>query len=321
MSESNGTSVWVSDLDRCISIDFDLADDDQELSKIELELDDIGDIELLAGKSISARQLYQKNISPSEWRHALHQAEMTIGFISSKVSHHASDCTDSSAARFIKGMLDLGRPYAIARYARWEHLDYPSALSSTLPHGIRALINQLLASEGIERNGNVEVVIRSVLQPCANGDMTAYRRTGMLQTALHRIADEAPNHPGGIHLDRLRMRDMLSLARLHFSTSELKITSVNELRLLLNNYIIERKIARQDNIRATTNGRLIKSWRLRHLQPLFNIYPYSVRYGLERALAHESANFDRTTLVNELALSHCGILRMRSAGKSRDLSK
>lgn len=324
MSESNGTSVWVSDLDRCISIDFDIADEDedeQELSKIELELNEIGDLQLLAGKSISARQLFRKSISPSEWRHALHQSEMTIGFRPSNVCHHKDDCKDSPVPRFVKGMLDLGRPYAIARYARWEHLDYPSALTSTLPYGIRALVNQLLASEGIARNSEVEAIIRSVMKPCEEGDMTAYRRTGMLQAALHRIANETPNHPGGAKLDRLRMRAMLSLARLYFSTVELRLTSVDDLRLLVTNYKTERAVARQDDVRVTTNGRLIRSWRLRHVQPLVNLYPYSVRHGLERALAHGPAYFDRTALVNELALAHCGIVRMRAARQSRVLIK
>lgn len=323
MSESNGTSVWVSDLDRCISIDFDIADEDedeQELSKIELELNEIGDLQLLAGKSISARQLFQKSISPSEWRHALHQSEMTIGFRSSNVCHPAGDCSDSPVPRFVKGMLDLGRPYAIARYARWEHLDYPSALTATLPHGIRAMVNQLLASECITRSREVDASIRTVLEPSKKGDMTAYRRTGLLQAALHRIADDTPAHPGGTKLNRNRMRDMLALARLYFSTVELRLVSIEELRSLLSTYEAERVISLRDDARITTNGRLIRAWCLRHIQPLLNLYPYSIRHGLKRALAHGLADFDRTALVNELALAHCGIFRMRAAGKAKALA-
>lgn len=319
MSESNGTSAWVGDLDRCISYgDFD-EDDERKAGQdpLQIELDAIGELQLLAGKTISARLLYQKGISPSEWHHALHQSEMTIGFISLNVHQNVGEYKDSPVIRFVKGMLDLGRPYAIARYARWENLDYPSALTATLPYGIRALVNQLLASEGITRTREVETSIRIALEPYVTGDMTAYRRTGMLQAALHRIANDTPNHPGGTKLNRNRMRAMLALARLYFSTVEIRLSSIAELQSLLTSYEFEREISRRDVVRTTTNGRFIRSWRLRHIQSLFNLYPYSIRHGLQRALAHGPADFDRTALVNELALAHCGLYRMRTAGQAR----
>lgn len=324
MSQSNGTRVWVSDLDRWVGTNFDITnEDDQEPLECELdpleqfESNKIGGLQLLAGSFISEGQLSQESISYSEWRHALHQSEMIIGFRSSNVYPHADNCIDNPINRFLKGMLDIGRRYAVARYARREKLDFPSALTATLPHGIRALINQLLASEGIARNSEVEAIIRSVLKPPENGDMIAYRRSGMLQMALHKIANETSNHPGGAKLDRSRMRDILSLARLYFSTVELRLISIENLRLLFNNYEIERKIARRQSLRITTNGRYINSWSLRHIHPLVNYYPYSVRHGLERALNHRLPYFDRTALVNELALAHCGILRMRANGHAR----
>lgn len=332
MSESNGTSAWVGDLGRCISYgDFDHDDELDEIGEIgELQLaqqdllstkfDEISKLQLLDGKAISALHLYEKNISPSEWRYALHQSEMTIGFRSSNFPRNVGEYRDSPVIRFVKAMLDLGRPYAIARYVRWEQLDYPSALTATLPHGIRAMVNQLLASECITRSREVEASIRTVLEPSKKGDMTAYRRTGLLQAALHRIADDTPAHPGGTKLNRNRMRDMLALARLYFSTVELRLASIEELRSLLSTYEAERAIALRDDARITTNGRLIRAWSLRHIQPLLDLYPYSIRHGLKRALAHGMADFDRTALVNELALAHCGIVRMRAAGKARALA-
>ena len=234
MSESDCSRVWYGILDRCIRIDFDRANEKAAKREFsELELDEIGDLELLAGKAISARQLYKSMIAPSEWRHAIHQSEMTIGFSSPKLLQDEDEGTDSLVTRFVKGMLDLGRPYAIARYARWERLDYSSALTATLPHGIRALVNLLLASEAITRSRDADASIRAVLGPSGMGGMTAYRRTGLLQAALHRIADDAPTHPGGTKLDRNRMRAILALARLHFSTIELRLTSIEELRSLL----------------------------------------------------------------------------------------
>lgn len=322
MSESNGGSVWVGDLDRCISIDFDSANErvaKQEL--LQLELDEIGDLELLAGKTTSARQLNTNGINPAEWRHALHQSEMTIGFRSDKLHQHVDKDTDSPVSRFVKGMLDLGRPYAIARYTRWERLDYPTALTATLPHGIRALVNQLLSSEAIPRSRDVDASIKATLEPSGMGRMSAYRRSGLLQSALHQIADHTPTHPGGTKLDRDRMRAMLALARLYFSTIELRLASIDELRSLLSIYQAERAIAQRDDERITANGRLIRAWRLRHIQPLVYLYPYSIRHGLKRALEHEVTYYDRKALVNELALAHCGIFRMRAAGRARVLAK
>jgi hypothetical protein len=306
MSESDGSSAWVGDLDCCISIGvgdyYDDYDQDNVRSTqpelLKIEHDEIGELQLLAGKAISALQLYEKRISTAEWRHALHQSEMTIGSTSSNLLQNAGEHTDTPLIRFVKGMLNLGRPYAIARYAHWEHLDYPSALTATLPHGISALVNQLLASECIARTREVEASIRTVLDPRKKGDMTAYRRTGLLQAALHRIADDTPAHPGGTELNRNRMRAMLALARLYFSTVELRLASIEELRSLLSTYEVDRAIALRDDARITTNGRLIRAWSLRHIQPLLNLYPYSIRHGLKRALAHGLADFDRTALVN-----------------------
>lgn len=114
---------------------------------------------------------------------------------------------------------------------------------------------------------------------------------------------------------------MLALARLYFSTIELRLASIDELRSLLSIYEAERAIAQRDDARITTNGRILRAWRQRHVQPLVYLYPYSIRHGLKRALAHGVPDFDRTALVNELALAHCGIFRMRAAGKARNSTK
>ena len=321
MSESDGSSFWCSDLDCCISIgdpDEELEEEWKQAALLRRELREIGDLQLLAGKAISSRQLHVNGIDPSEWRHALHKSEMTISFKSEEMLQRV---VEDPVTRFIKGMLDLGRPYAIARYARWERVDHPSALTATLPHGIRALVNQLLASETITRTRDVDASIRAALEPSGTSGMTAYHRTGLLQAALHRIADDTPGHPGGARLDRNMMRAMLSLARLYFSTLELRMASIEELRSLLAIYDIERASAWRDDERIPTNGRLIRAWRVRHIQPLVYLYPYSIRHGLNRALAHGVAGFDRTALVNELALAHCGIFRMRAAGLAKAHSK
>lgn len=321
MSETNNSRAWVSDLDDYVS--YHDIDDEMEAKQGLQKLGhyEIGDLELLAGRAISARLLYEKGISPSEWRHALHLSKMAIGFGSNTLIQHEEESTGSHVSRFVKAMIDLGRPYAIARYARWERLDYPSAITATLPHGIRALVNQLLASEGIPRSRDVDASIQAVLGPSGMSGVIAYRRTGLLQATLHQIAEHTTTHPGGTKLNRKRMRAMLALTRLYFSTIELRLASIEELRSLLFIYEEEREIARRDEAQITTNGRLIRAWRLRHVQPLVNLFPYSIRHGLKRALAHGEADFDRIALVNELALAHCGIFRMRAAGRARMFAK
>jgi len=315
MSNDSGMSIWVSDIDGYINIDAISRANDEELAREKLadELSDIGNIQLLAGKSTSADELYRKKISPSEWYHALHLAGMRIRC----ETQYGVETVQSSEAQFVRGMLDLGRQYAIARYARLENLDYQSALTATLPHGIRALINQLLISEKIIRTQNIDAKIRAVLNPKDVGNMIAYRRVAGLQNTLHQFADNTHNHPGRFRLGREKMRVILSLARLYFSTVELKLKSIDELRSLLGFYENERTIVGQDSARVMTNGRFIKGWSQRHIQPLINFYPYAIRHGLKRAMSHDRGDFEHIILVNELALAYCEISRMKRAARER----
>jgi hypothetical protein len=323
MSENDGNSFWVGDLQAYMSYptgdddDGWNVDEDGRASEVQEELNKIGKVQLLAGKSISAKYLYEQGIAPSEWRNALHQSEMSLGHPSTNVGLTTFGDNETFVIRFVKGMLNLGRPYAVARYARLEKLDYPSAVTATLPYGLSALVNQFLLSERIPRTREAAIDIRNVLDPHAVADQTAYHKTGMLQTTLHRIADDTPQHLGGSKLDRGRMRTLLALTRLYFTTIETKLSSLDDLRSLLKRYELERKFAIGDVRRVTTNGRPIKSWRVRHIQPLYNFYPYAIRHGLQRAVVHGSAKFDHVTLVNELALAHCGLYRMRAAGRRR----
>lgn len=321
MSNDIGLNVWVSDLDGYINIDAISAANEREAEEAALELDihEIGELRLLTGKSTSARHLINRDITPSDWRHALHQAEMAIGSEPEAVFGHSSQGQDGAEEKFIRAMLKLGHSYAVARYAQWEHLDYPSAITATLPHGIRALINQFLAAEAIPRSAGTDERIRSALTDDQASAVTAYGRTGMLQAALHEIADETVGYPRSEALDRDRTRAILALARLHFSVRELRLSSVMALRGLAAAYTADRETLGKKRELLTSNRRSIKNWRLRHIRSLLDFYPYSIRYSLARAA--RSDQFDRVTIVNELALAHCGILRMRRAGRNRTRSR
>jgi hypothetical protein len=154
MTYDSAMMIWVSDLDDYIDVDaINRANQEEaEQDQLDHELEEIGDLQLLPGRRTSARQLNWKGVSPSDWRHAVHKAEMTIGTESFGGFGQTGICAKSPESRFVRLMFDLGRSYAVARYARWERLDYPSAVTATLPHGMRALINQFLSFEAASRS-------------------------------------------------------------------------------------------------------------------------------------------------------------------------
>jgi len=320
MSNGGGLTIWVGDLDAYINVDFS-ADFEREAEQEELEreLDSIGDIPLLAGKATSAWKLHSKKITPSEWRHAIHQAEMAMGSEPAPETHLRPSGRQSAEACFIRAMLDLGRSYAVARYARWEGLDYPSGITATLPLGVRALVNQFLAAEGIPRSASTDDRVRSALSTGNVAGTTAYRLTGKFQAVLHSLADQESGHGGGAALNRVRTGSILALVRLYFSVIELRITSLHELRSLFDIYSTDRETLGVAQDRLTPNGQVIKAWRQRHIRPLFDLYPFSIRNGIMRAM--KSSDLPREAMVNELVLARCGVLQMRRADRDRTRSR
>lgn len=319
MSNSDDPSrmIWVGDLDRYVNLDQIQYWNDQEAKEdaFRRQLDDIGDVHILASKTTSARKLNSQGISPIEWRHAIHLATTSLDKDFTTFGQAIPPPPAHTYERpFIRAMLDLGRIYAIARYARWENLDYSSAITATLPHGIRALVNQYLAAERIERTSFIDRLIRDALSIDEAEGPVAYRRTRRLQAVLHDIANMTLGPDGGRALDKTRTRKILSLTRLYFSICELRLTTMKELRSMLMNYADERVAARTNESTNKTEGRTIASWRLRHVRPLTDFYPFAIRHGLARAASHRG-HFAYDQLVNELALAHCSIHLMRLKGR------
>ena len=312
MSNDSGLTFFVGDLDGYITIDDGLRDLERE--RLEFKLDEIGDIKLLAGKSIRARSL---GVTPSEWAWAVNKAEHVLG-----------DCQEWASLErpFLAELLAIGRSYSISRYAKWERLAFPSAITATLPLGLKALINQFLIAEAISNTPSAKECIQTALDDARRSvGLTAYKRTGLLQSALHQVADAEPNHAGRGALSREGMRTILSLARLHFSVSESKVVSREELQALLEVYDAEWLAARRgaDNP-PVINGRSIQGWSVRHIRPLIDLYPWCIRHALSRSLNHDlkvvAEQLHRSILVNELALAHCGVLLMRRAGRDNTRS-
>ncbi|NVJ04575.1 hypothetical protein HUW63_04860 [Myxococcus sp. AM001] len=306
--------IWVGDLDEYISIEAINRGNarEEEERRLEAELDEIGDIMLLAGKATSAHVISGMGITPSEWRWATHQAEQTL--------RDAREWADLERP-FVRRLLSLGRVYAVNRYAHWEGVSRASALIATLPLGFRALLDQYLQGEGLRPDPGQRERIRVTLQKADISDgVTAYRRAGAVQSLIHELAQEA-SPIGPLTLDRQCTRTILSLARLRFSVAEIDIGSFDEIRALKTTYEVARDKERMgSDDYHPIRGKRIRNWRLRHLHSLLYLFPYSIRQALDRGL---SAQVDkskppaRPIAVNELALAHCSILRMRRSTKQR----
>lgn len=309
----NDERIWVGDLDGYINIDAINRENEQEASllKLETELDELGEIPLLSGKHISAHLLNDRGISPDEWRWTVHEVEHALG--------NGKDWKDIEAL-FVKDLISLGKRYAVARYAQRENIPYSSAVTAIYPYGFIALLNQFLDSQKL--SGNIAYrrsLQESLLLTSKNKGMTAYHRAGAVRLALYRIAQEIHGSEGHLNIEKTMMRNILSLARLRYSVSEIEIRSVREIRELYQLYEQARIMTKNETIPLIT-GRYIRNWQLRSLHPLLHLYPYSLRNAINRAVAH-TASPSRAVAVNELALARCGILLMRKTAKSKAKSQ
>lgn len=323
MSQEQGEYAWVSDLDDYIDLDNLDSDDEYERTALQKDLDGIGDIRLFSEMAISERILNGRGIYAKDWRWAIHQAENAL--------HEHQNWSDLEAY-VLKDLLNLGRRYAVARYAKWEAITYNSAITATLPHGFNALLNQFLMTEKVINHIDQRRQIHSSIWIAnAATDLTAYHRTAIFQAAIHQSANEAHGVNGYRLLDKDRMRNILSLARLRYSISEIVVQSLRDLNNLDMLYEKARIVAQsnfhsdhihmdarfQDTVGSpnlSPGAREIKNWGLRHIHPLTYFYPYSIRHAILRAkkhLATKSLPPSRTIAVNELALARCGMRLMR----------
>lgn len=318
MSGSDDLRVWVSDIDDYVNIDA-ISDEyilEQEHKRLEDELHLLGDIPLLSGRSISAETLNSRGTSPDAWRWALHRAASSLGDASGSILEE----------KLTRSLVELGRRYAISRYAKWEKLKYPAALTATMHFGIRALLDQFCASERALAEPEHRAEIQRALREAAGAaSMTAYERTGMVRSMIHQRAQSPTRPTGHLSLNRYRMREILSLCRLYFLAIEISVCdfkSLHRLNLLYDH--CRRNSQKEEELAGTLNGRYIVNWKMRHLHPLTFQYPYSVRGVIERGIRHiavEGHALSHGLAVNELALAHSGIELMRQRTREYHLSQ
>ena len=308
---SNGSeafSVWVGDLDSYVSLSaIEAANDLEDAAKaLEHELDSIGEIKLLSSKAITARILSERGITPAEWRWARHEADRALMSV---------DQDNALERHFLKALLSIGKPYAISRYSKWENIPYASALTAALPHGMRALLEQFLLGEGIALTSSDKKWLASVLKDAqVKTGSVAYDRAGLIKAAIQKFADRNSIRVNSAPLKKDSTRVILSLARLHFSVSEIMFGSFAEVGELFKRYEISRSQAlKEDSGSVSSDARRIPRWSLRFRHPLTFLLPFTQRHTLARVVEHESKAYetDRTVLLNELALAHCGVLLMR----------
>ena len=220
MSSFEDDCIWVRDLDDYIylsNLGADYAREKEEEKRqvelcniqaefdIQAELDNIGEIFLLNNKALSFHLLYERGIDPYEWDWAIRQAERRLRL-------PLSD--EKLEQALLRAFLSLGRPYAIARYASWEKVPYLSAQTASLPLGLRALLFQYLSGQNCHLPHQHSNLIRNVLEKATKTpDITAYNRTGMVQSLIHNIAQETKGRGWVDCLDREATRIMLSLTR------------------------------------------------------------------------------------------------------------
>lgn len=314
--------VWVSDLDDYINIaylsqDYERTGEEQaweaKQEALEIEIDELGDISLFSGKSISYRAIYSRGVTLEEWRWTKHRAETTL--------IHAQSPAEIEAA-FLKAILSLGRRYAIARYARLEALSFSSAITATFSHGIRALLYQFMVREKLLQGDSCRHSIQRALHLAASSsERIAYDKVGVVQKALHDIAKDVGGANAAQQLDKEAMREILALLRLHFSVGEARVRSASELIAVYNRYEkmrIETQGRIGDGVVAT--GRRIWNWKMRFMHPLMFYYPYSIRNSLGRFLAQSAESSSPLTLTiatNELCLADCGMHLMKEASKKK----
>ncbi|CAM3018918.1 hypothetical protein SPZE110945_01155 [Sphingomonas zeae] len=312
MSNDDSMRVWVGDLDDYIDIDainaWNKAEEEQEY--LQSLYDDIGDLRLLGSLRSASRALGPEKHDPRAWKWAIHLANTTL---SSPNSAHDLERS------LVKALVGIGRRYAIARYAKMEKLTYPSALTASLPLGLKALLNQYLQGQGLRQVPEISSRVGALLHQVAEMSLIlAYARVTMLQTLIHEFAYEMSGPKGPASLDREATRTMLSLARLHYSVREINFESFADIAKLNSAYNSIKDEEGDQEAYPPHVGRFIPSWRLRHLQPLTYFFPIAIRSALIRG-AEWAASGERISwaaAINELALAHYAIDAMRTRAKA-----
>lgn len=315
----NFDSIYIRELDAFVSIH---GDDDSHEEQLAAAWDSqFKDIDLLDGSFIRPHLLQDAlGLSPQDWQWALYRADKQLG--------GSSNRPEQLESQLVKALLAEGRAYAIRRYARKENLPIDSAMTASLPYGITALLYRFFTESGLSLSRQHRLCLKEAFEQGQEFEqdldapaMLAYDRTTQVQDAIHRIAADIQGPLGPKHLDREKMRRILSLVRLHFSVSESKKKRFMALINLDQAYAKRRQQAGAPAVLLQRpNARFIRGWQQQHLWPITYYYPVSIRQSFER-VTHFMAQARRTLVptiaVNELALAYASLQAAREHRRAR----
>ncbi len=320
MSNNDGMRVWVGELDDYIDVDEINRWNEQEAVENALrdDLDSIGDLPLLDGRKTNASALNSKGIKPNEWRWAVHEAEKSFS---------GPEKLRDLEGSLIQGLLAVGRPYAVGRYARWERLTLASARTAVLPFGHLALIDQHLARLDPTGAPDARRAVRAAIKKAEAAEgLVAYERTAIIRMAILNVFDIESIET----IDRERLRTLLSLTRLRFSATEANIRSFDQLRALDDFYAAARRKSATTAPNAPADSQSIQNWNLRFMHPLTFLMPIAIRAALDRGSRHltprwsmsikgspQPNRIERLQAVNELALAKCATILIRRTARQR----
>lgn len=316
-------SIYVRELDRYITIGSDPYEDNRWMEEQDNEtemrerLKLLDPIELFSGQSLTFTRLWDSGISPEHWQWGHYEADRYL-------RHYIS--WRKLEPLLVRQLHSLGRAYAIRRYARRERVPTVAAMAAALPHGVKAVLYEYFASEGLQEVRDLGQRINLILDKCSvDPALTAYSRTASVQAEIHAIATEVWGPSGPLMLGRKTTRDILSLTRLHFSVAETKCNELAAFTRLCQQYDDERK-----RLSKTGPGfihpfaRFIPNWHLQHVRPLTAFYPISIRDTFCRGNKHlelKGSSAPRNVIVNELALAYCSTSLIDERARLRDQAK
>lgn len=296
---ANFEKIYVGDLDAYISIDGINAANirEEEDGASHALYEQMGSIELLAGKSLSPFSLNRRHISPADWQWELYRARRYLRGLHS---------WRSLEPLLLRHLLSSGRAYAVRRYAKAERISFAAAMTAALPHGMQALMSQFLAQHGLcpsrEQSHRLSAAWRTAT---AAEDLTAYSKTGRMRLEIVAIAEDAWGRDGATGLSREATRQILSLTRLHFSVAEMKNGGFSKFSRIEALYDAERSHFLELESSPGFTG--IRNWRQRHLRSLLFYYPFAFRQAVARGRRQAVLDCDRDLSVHvthEIALSN-----------------
>lgn len=263
----------------------------------------VGDVQLLNGESIPFYH-FADDLPVAAWRHCQYLANRRLGGLASR---------SSIEPILVRELMVTGRSYAITRYAHREHVSLESAKVAISHYGIIALILRYLVESNLPVDfAQVQRAKDVVSRACDRSDVTAYRKTALIQRTVHAAARQAWGTGGELLLDREATRKLLSLSRLFFAIHESTCHSLHDVGQLLSLYEREWNSLRLEGFALAGYRRTIKNWAARHHKPIVYYYPQNLRSVLLRWASiknTEGANDWRSLALNELALVYACSMR------------